>query len=327
MIGLLRDALASVIAPGFFDDSAVHVALAVGGVVAIVSGVVGVFTVLRGNSFAGHALADLGATGGSGALLIGISPLIGFLGVAMIAAGVIESIGISRPRGRDVATGIVLGLGMGLAALFLYWDTTDSSTTGASTAILFGSVFFVEPGTVWLVVALGGGALLLLGLVYRMLLLTAVSPDMAAARGIAVRAVGLVYLTALAIAVALSALTIGAILSTALLIGPAATAVRRSRRPGLATLVAALLGLAATWLGVLLAYDSYRWPPVRHGWPVSFFIVALVYLCYLASLTRAPRPRTWGPRCRALIVRALIVRALRRTTHPKAATPASEGES
>jgi zinc/manganese transport system permease protein len=86
--------------------------------------------------------------------------------------------------------------------------------------------------------------------------------------------------------------TIGAILSTALLIGPAATALRITNRTGRAALIAAAIGVAATWLGVLLAYDSYYWFPTRGGWPVSFFVVTLIFLTYIVSQTR---PRTRSP--------------------------------
>ena len=70
----------AVFEPGFFASPQVHVAATIGGVVAVVSAVVGVFTVMRGQSFAGHALGDVSAAGGSGALLIGLSPLAGFVG-------------------------------------------------------------------------------------------------------------------------------------------------------------------------------------------------------------------------------------------------------
>jgi zinc/manganese transport system permease protein len=90
-------------------------------------------------------------------------------------------------------------------------------------------------------------------------------------------------MAALAVAVGLSALAIGAILSTALLIGPAATALRLTNRTGAALIIAAVIGVAATWLGVLLAYDSYYWGSSHNGYPVSFFIVALSFLAYLAS--------------------------------------------
>ncbi len=101
---------------------------------------------------------------------------------------------------------------------------------------------------------------------------------------------GIGYLVALALAVSLSAVTIGAILSTALLIGPAATALRITNRTGRAALIAAVIGVAATWLGVLLAYDSYYWSPSGGGWPVSFFVVTLIFLRlsrFAGSLSRA----------------------------------------
>jgi zinc/manganese transport system permease protein len=269
--------------PGFFQTSAVHVALVIGAVVALVSGPVGVFTVMRGQSFAGHSLADLGSTGGSAAFLLGISPLLGFVGMGVLAAGVMEGIGIRRPRGRDLATGIVLGAGLGLAALFLYLDTTHESTSGATIDVLFGSIFAVSSSTVPLVIGFSVVALALVGVLYRPLLLSSLSPDVAAARGVPVRLVATGYFLALAVAVSLSAVTIGAILSTALLIGPAATGLRLSRRPGVAMALAAVIGVGAAWLGILLAYDSYDWTSGGQGLPVSFFIVALIFVGYLAT--------------------------------------------
>jgi zinc/manganese transport system permease protein len=275
--------LLAVAQTGFFADEPVQVALAVGTVVAIVAGVVGTFTVMRGQSFAGEALGDLGATGGSGAFLVGVGPLWGFLAMGIAAAGVMELIGIQRPRGRDLATGIVLGAGLGLAALFLYWDATLHNTTGATITILFGSVFAISSSTFPLVAVLGVAALGIVLALYRPLLLSTVSAEMAAARGVPVRVVGAAYLLALAMTVALAAVTIGAILSTALLIGPAASALRLTRRPGQAMLAAGAIGTLAVWLGVALAYESYYWPPVGRGWPVSFFVVTLIFLLYLIS--------------------------------------------
>lgn len=76
-------------------------------------------------------------------------------------------------------------------------------------------------------------------------------------------------------------MTIGAILGTALLVGPAATALRLTKRPGTAIASAVLLGVATVAIGVWLAYDSYYWPPAGRGWPVSFLIVALTFTEYL----------------------------------------------
>jgi zinc/manganese transport system permease protein len=285
-------------APGFFASPPVRLALLTGGVSALVSGAVGAFAVLRGQSYAGHALADISVTGGSGSYLIGISPLLGFAGTGVLAAGIMDMVGIRRPRGRDLATGIVRGAGLGLAALFLFWDTTHTNTTGVAVTILFGSMFTISPTVVPLVIGCSVVALAIVVVLYRPLLLSSVSPDLAAARGIPVRLVGLACLVAIALAVSLSALTIGTILSTALLVGPAATALRITRRPGRATVLAALLAVAVTWLGIVLAYDSFTWPPRHDGWPVSFFVVALTFAGYLLAqlggLRRAAR-RDAGP--------------------------------
>lgn len=274
---------AAVFARGFFTSAPVHIALVVGAVVALVAGAVGVFTVMRGQSFAGEALGDIGTTGGSGAFLLGVGPLWGFLAISVAAAAAMELVGIQRARGRDLATGIVLGAGLGVAALLLYLDATYHSTTGATVTILFGSILATASSTLPVIVALAVVVLVVLAVLYRPLVLASVSPELAGARGIPVRAVGALYLLALAVAVALSAISIGTILSTALLVGPAASALRLARRPATAILVAGLIGVGATWLGVVLAYDSYDWPPAGRGWPVSFFVVTIVLAVYLGS--------------------------------------------
>jgi zinc/manganese transport system permease protein len=277
------------IEPGFFGSGPVHVALAVGTVIAITSAVVGVFTVTRGQSFAGHSLADIATTGGSGAFLIGVSQFWGFLAFGAGAAAFMELIGVQRRRGRDVSTGVVLGAALGLAALFLYLDTQYGSMTGASFTVLFGSMFELTPSTA---PALIGSALLALGTVVvlaRVLLLSSLSPDIAAARGVPVRAVGAAYLMALAVSVALSAMIIGSVLSTALLIGPAATALRVAKGPVQAMVTAAGIGVAAIWVSIVLAYDSFYWPPAGRAWPVSFFVVTLIVGGYLLTYLRRER--------------------------------------
>jgi zinc/manganese transport system permease protein len=282
-VAALGSVLAPVVEPGFLSSESVRVAIIVGALVALAAGAVGVFTVIRGQSFAGEALGDIDTAGGSAAFLIGIGPLWGFLAVSVAAAAAMELIGIQRPRGRDLATGIVLGTALGLAALLLYLVTTLHNTTGAAQTILFGSVFTVPSATIPLVALLSVTVLVSIAALYRPLLLSSLSAEMAAARGLHVRALGAAYLLALALAVALAAITIGSILSTALLVGPAATALRLTRRPGFAIALACGLGVAAMWLGILLAYDSFAWPPLDRGWPVSFFVVTLIFLGYLLS--------------------------------------------
>jgi len=109
------------------------------------------------------------------------------------------------------------------------------------------------------------------------------SPDIATARGVPVRLVGLVYMLALAVSVGLSSLAIGAILSTALLIGPPAAALRVTNKVVWSVTVACLFGVAATWIGILLSYDSFYWGASHQALPVSFFIVAAVIATYLLA--------------------------------------------
>jgi zinc/manganese transport system permease protein len=120
--------------------------------------------------------------------------------------------------------------------------------------------------------------LAMLAALYRPLLLASASAELAAVKGIRVRLIGALYLWAVAVVVALTCETVGAILSTALLIGPAATGLRIARTPRGALITAAATGIVVVWLGVLLAYDSYYWP--HPGWPVSFFVVALTLIAY-----------------------------------------------
>jgi zinc/manganese transport system permease protein len=269
--------------PGFFASPQVHTALVIGGVSALVSAVVGVFTVIRGQSFAGHALTDASATGGSGAVLVGADPLLGFVVGSLAGAGAMEAVGVRHVRGRDLATGIVLGASIGLASLFLYLTTSTTTTTGATQEILFGSIFVTSPSTIPTVAVFSVASLAIVATIYRPLLLSSVDSDLAAAKGVPVRTVGTAYMAALALAVGLSSLAIGAILSTALLIGPPATALRLTRRTGRALAAAAAIGVVTTWLGVLLAYDSAAWGSGHDGLPVSFWVVSLVFFGYLLS--------------------------------------------
>ncbi len=166
---LIANVLSPIIEPGFFSTTAVQYALVVGGAVAFTAAVVGMFTVMRRQSFAGEALGDVGTTGGSAAFLVSINPLWGFIAATLLAAGVIEAAGTRRAHNRDLATGIVLGGALGLAALFLYFDSTHSSTTGASITVLFGSLFVINPSVVPIVLGLCAGVLVAQVLLHRVL--------------------------------------------------------------------------------------------------------------------------------------------------------------
>ncbi|MGH8995521.1 MAG: metal ABC transporter permease [Acidimicrobiales bacterium] len=269
--------------PGFFASPQVHTALAIGGVTAVVSAVVGIFAVVRGQSFAGHALTDVSATGGSGALLVGVNPLAGFVVGSLAGAGAMEAVGVRHVRGRDLAAGIVLGASIGIASLLLYLTTTTTATTGGTQQILFGSIFVTASSTVPLAAVFSVISLGVVAAIYRPLSLMSVNTDLAAARGVPVRLVGMAYMAALALAVGLSSLAIGAILSTALLVGPAATALHLTKRMGRAVALSAAIAVTTTWVGILLAYDSADWGSGHDSLPVSFCVVGLIFTAYLGS--------------------------------------------
>jgi zinc/manganese transport system permease protein len=265
-----------ILEPGLFDDAAVRTAFLLGAMVSLVSAVVGVFTVLRSQSFAGHALTDVAMAGGAGASLAGVAPLVGFIGGGVLGAGAMDAIGIQRVRGRDIATGVVLGAATGLAALFLFLVASSSSATGSTQLILFGSVFTVETSTLPYVAGLSALVILALVVIRRPLLLSSLNDELAVVRGVRLRWIGGAYMVMLAVSVGLSSIVIGSILSTALLIGPPASALKVSSHVSKAMSIAVALGIVATWLGIVFAYDSYYWLPSHRGLPVSFFVVAVV---------------------------------------------------
>jgi len=278
-------------APGLLTSTPVRTAALLGAAVAILCAPAGLLTVMRGQSFAGHAFSDITATGGSAAALAGVSPLTGFLAMGLSGAGLMGALGAQRQRGRDLVTGVTLGAALGFAALFLYLSTTTTSASGATVTVLFGSLFAVSSSNWPVVAGLGGGTAALVVGFWRPLLLSALSPELAAAHGVRPRLAEAAYLASVAVAVALAALSVGAILSTALLVGPSAAGLRLGKSPWRACAWAAGIGVMSLWLGIVLAYDSYSWPPAGQGWPVSFFVVLLVIVFYL--LAHLPRR---GPR-------------------------------
>ncbi|MBO0767196.1 MAG: metal ABC transporter permease [Solirubrobacterales bacterium] len=268
---------------GFFASPAVQLGAGIGAAVAIVAATLGVFTVIRSQAFAGESMGDIGTAGGAGAYLLSVGPVLGFAAATTAAAAIMELLGVQRARGRDLVTGVVLGAGFALSALLLYVATTDNTTSGTTSTVMFGSLFALRSSDLALTLSLAAIALGVTLALFRPLLLASTDTDLAAAQGLPLRLLGFAYLLALAIAVALAALTVGSILSTALLVGPAATALKLTDRPLRAVVYASVIGIGAVWLGLVLAYDSYDWPPAHHGWPASFFIVALVLCAYLAG--------------------------------------------
>ncbi len=273
------DLLTHVLDPGMFTQPFMQNALLTGTVVAILAGVTGFFVVLRGSSFMAHALAHVGFAGAAGAVLIGIDPLWGLI---VFALGGAAGLGALRDGGarHDATTALVLVAALGLGALFL--TLNDTYATAAFT-LLFGSIVGVSRDQVWQTALLALVCLLALAALYRPLLLATINPENAAARGVPVRLVGLLFLLVVGATAAAAVPTAGVLLIFSLTVGPAAVAIRLAIRPGVALLLAAGLGVAVTWVGMILAYDT--------GWPVGFFIATATALLYLTARLRPDKRR------------------------------------
>ena len=258
------------------DYDFMRTAFMAGGIVAVIAGAVGFFLVLRGLTFAGHALGHIGFAGATGAVLIGVGPLWGLLAFTLAAAVAMGLLG-ERLRGRDVAVGIILALSLGVGVLFLYLYTTHASE---ATAILFGNVFGVGRDTVWSLLGLGAVSLGALALIARPLLFASLAPELAEARGVSLRLLSVLFLAVVAVAVAETAQVVGVLLVFALMVAPAAAALGLTAHLGRGVLLSVGLALVETWAGIALAYVS--------DWPPSFWIVSLGCGVYFASLLRLP---------------------------------------
>jgi len=255
-------------------------AFAAAGVAAVVSGVVGYFLVLRGQTFAGHALGHIGFAGATGAALIGLAPLWGLLGFT-IAAGIGMGLMGERLSGRDVAIGVVLALALGFGLLFLHYYTAFAAQ---ATALLFGDVLAVDRGMIATLAALGVVTLVALAAIMRPLIFSSLQPELAEAKGVPVRFLSVAFLAIVALAVSESAQIVGVLLVFALMVGPPATAQRLASGLWSGIALAAAIALAEAWLGVSIAYYT--------DWPVSFCIALLSALGYF--LARLPTPARAG---------------------------------
>jgi zinc/manganese transport system permease protein len=246
-------------------------AFAAATIVAIVSGLVGYFLVLRGQTFAGHALAHVGFTGATGAVLFGIPPLWGLVLMTMAAGLGMGFLG-ERLAQRDVAIGIVLALSLGLGLLFLHFYTAFATQ---ATTILFGNVLSVDVETVWILLGLGILSIGVLALISRPLLFASLQPELAEAKGVSLRLYSVLFLAVVALATAECAQIVGVLLVFALMVGPAAAAQRLTTGIGRGLALSAGLALFQAWAGITLAFYT--------DWPSSFWITALSAGTYLLS--------------------------------------------
>ena len=246
-----------------------------GTALSIVSGLVGYFVLLRRQAFAGEALSDVAFTGAMGGAVLGIYPLAGVIALTVLGAMAMGSFS-QRIGERDVAVGTVLAWVLGLGVLFLSLFNSGGNPGGFSgVTALFGSILSISTSQVWVIVAIASGIGLTLLIVARPLLFASLDADVASARGVPVRALGLVFMLLLALTVAEAVQAVGALLVFALLLLPAAIAQRLTPRPYTGLGLAILLAVLATLLGLTIAFYS--------GLPSSVCITLLVFCGYVVA--------------------------------------------
>ncbi|HEX3960069.1 MAG TPA: metal ABC transporter permease [Trebonia sp.] len=228
-------------------------------VVAVIAGVLGFFAVLRGQSFAAHAIPNGAFAGAAGAGLLGLNVIWGLAVFAIAGALGIGTLG--RRARQDVVTALVLVLMLGTGALLLSLSTEYAEVTYS---LLFGEVFGVSQDVLVPIAALGAVSIAVVAVMYRPLLLASVLPDVAEARGVSTRRMELCFLLVIALAASMTVPVVGALLMFALMIGPAAAARSFTRRPGHAIGLAVVIALVTVWVGIAASYHT--------NWPLGFYV-------------------------------------------------------
>ena len=250
-----------------------------GAVLGIVGGLIGVFVMQRDLAFAVHGVSELSFAGAAAALLFGGSVVAGSLGGALVAAILIGILG-AKARDRNSIVGVLMPFGLGLGILFLsLYDGRSANRF----SLLTGQIVSVSsPDLGWLI---GISIVVLLGLLvmWNPLRFDSLDPESAAARGVPTRAVSLLFMVLLGLIVAVSVHIIGALLVMALLVTPAAAAMRVTAGPIAVPLLAALFGFLSAVGGILLALAGTL--------PVSPYITTLSFtiyvVCWIVQKTRA----------------------------------------
>jgi zinc/manganese transport system permease protein len=246
-----------------------------GTAVAIVAAVVGWFMVLREETFAGHTLSVVGFPGAAGAVWLGVSASLGFFASCVAAALLIAALPRRTRRGFSEESAVIGTLQAFALACGLLFASLYAGFLNGVTALLFGNFLGITDSQVATLVITAAICVLVLALVYRPLLFASVDPDVATARGIPSRALSVVFLVALGVAVAAAAQITGALLVFALLVVPAAAAQAVTARPVRGLVLAVGFALAIAWAGLAIAYYS--------PYPVGFWISAVALVTYAGA--------------------------------------------
>lgn len=247
----------------------VQQALIAAALLALVAGLIGPFIVMRQMSFAVHGSSELSLTGAAFALLTGLNVGLGALAGSAMAAILFGILG-QRARERDSAIGVVMAFGLGLAVLFIHLYPGRS---GASFALLTGQIVGVGYSGLTLLSVVAVLVVAVLMISYRPLLFATADPEVAAARGVPVRALGIVFAALVGVTAAQGVQIVGALLVMSLLITPAAAAARVFTTPVAAIVASVVFAELAAVGGLLLS--------LAPGVPVSVFVTAISFLIYL----------------------------------------------
>jgi zinc/manganese transport system permease protein len=252
-------------------------ALLAGTSVALLSGLVGYFVVLRGQVFAGDALSHVAYTGALAALALGVDLRLGLF-AATVAVGL--GIGLLGGRGStdDVVIGTTFSWILGLGVFFLAYYTTHSATgnSAANAKVLFGSVFGISRHAAIAAALIALASIAVLAVVARPLLFASIDPAVARARGVPVLLLGSVFLALLGVTAAEASQVVGAVLLLGLLAAPAAAAQQLTSKPWTACALSGAFAVLAVWVGVSLAYLAPKLP-------VSFTITIAAASTYAAA--------------------------------------------
>ena len=260
-------------------------ALIGGTLVAIASGLIGYFVVIRRDAFAAHALAHIGFPGATGAVLLGVPVTLG-LAVFCIAGGLaIGALG-KRVDRREIATGTVLAFATSLGVLFSSMASQSASTI---TNVLFGNLLAISEDQLVMFAILTAVIVVALAVLARPLLFASINPQVAEAKGVPVRAIGVAFMVLLAIVITMAVQVVGTLLLFALVVTPAASAIAISARPTVVVSIGTGIGLVAVWAGLVLS-AMFNLPP-------SFPIVTIAFVGWLVTLalTRDSRRRATSP--------------------------------
>lgn len=241
-----------------------------GVVLGAVGGLVGVFVMQRDMAFAVHGISELSFAGAAGALLLGLDVVAGSIVGSLAAAALIGWLG-ARARERNSIIGVLMPFGLGLGILFLSLYPGRSANRFS---LLTGQIVSVQSGQVGLLTAISLAVLVALAIVWRPLRFDSLDPQGAAARGVPSRSISLAFMLLLGLVVAVAVHIIGALLVMALLVTPAAAAMRVSRGPVAVPALAAVFGVVSAVGGILLA--------VAGTLPVSPYITTISFLIYIA---------------------------------------------